>query len=114
MLVDSTIRERLIRRLQDVFDSNAQNSGSGLSPHLASRVMNLPSGDSIVMPINMQATTNSPPWSPFETRHGIPENIGRNELVGSDPIITDGNTQLMDADLESQLYFHDLLDLDMI
>jgi hypothetical protein len=108
MFVDSTIRERLLRRLQNAFDSNAQTSGQIQSPIWPSGALSLSSSDGAYLPSTVAPVSNPPPWSEWETRHSNPEVVGQSNGLQHHPLLTDGGARFTGPSLESAFFFPDI------
>lgn len=108
MFVDSMIRERLLRRLQDAFNSNAQTSGPSQSPIWSSGIMDPSGSDGTYMPSTAPPVSNPPPWSEWETRHSNPEDINVSDSLQHHPLPTDDDSRFTGPSLESAFFLPDI------
>jgi hypothetical protein len=108
MFVDSMIRERLVRRLQNAFDSNAQTSRASQSPIWSSGVLDLSGSDGTYMPSTAPPVSNPPPWSEWETRHSNPEDIRHNDGLQHHPLPMDDDARFTGPSLESAFFLPDI------
>ena len=108
MFVDGVIRERLLRRLQNAFDSNAQTSRPSQSPLWSSRALELSGSDGTYMPSTILPASNPAPWSEWETRHSNPEDIGHNNGLQQHPLPTDDDAHFTGPSLESAFFLPDI------
>jgi hypothetical protein len=101
MVLDSMTRERLLARLQNVFDNNAQNPGQSLSPHWTPQNLTRSGSDEMYISSTGPAIYNDSPWSHVDTHHPIPE-FSRNDSSDSDPSVMDNtNIQYNGSSMES-------------
>lgn len=108
MIVDITIRERLLTRLRNAFDSNAHNSGQGLSPHWALPTLDLSGSEGTYMLSAAPVMSNTGPWSQYEARHSVPYGLSRNESLESDHLGTHDSTHDVGPGLESTIFYNDM------
>jgi hypothetical protein len=108
MFVDGMIRERLLRRLQNAFDSNAQNSALSQSPLWSSRGLDLSGSDGTYMPSNAPPVSNPPPWSEWETRHSNPEDMIHTEGAERHSLGPDNDARFTGPSLESAFFLPDI------
>ena len=108
MFVDGTIRERLLRRLQNAFESNTQTSGPSQSLIWSSGVLDLSDRDGTYMPSTVPPISNPPPWSEWETRHTNPQSIGHNNGMQHHPLPMGDDTRLTGPSLESVFFLPEI------